>query len=296
VVTARYSSRIANFKVRRNEKNFGSKWNFSEVYFAPQSDYVWILGDDDAPAQGSLPLIIDALERLTPDILYVPAVGRPDIAVEYSKWRATKSRAVTLPREDFAAAVNAMFTFISACILRKATVAPAVLQEALRLAEDTNLTQLAWVYETLNHGTRFVHMRDRLLLGTSGANSGYGALDELLVNQARLVERLLYRHPAAQRAILFRANLSFFPWLIWYMRKDRLGTLKFQSRESVEVPEILNRMLSFKYLVTPIWIFPERIAGVFYQLSRILGRLSREYDRHISFRQNHRLATAPSEN
>jgi glycosyltransferase involved in cell wall biosynthesis len=293
-VTARYSSQIANFKVRRNEKDVGSANNFKEVYSAPQSTYVWIMGDDDAPIQGSLPLIVDALERLAPDILYVPAVGRSDIAAEYPKWKAARSRAVMLPREDFAAAIHAMFTFISACILRKTTVAPAALQEALRLAGPTNLTQLTWVYETLNQGTRFVHMRDELLLGTSGANSGYGVLNTLLVDQARLVDRLLSRQPATQRAILFRANLCYFPWLIWYMRKDRLGTFDVQSRGTIEVPEILNRMPSFKYVVTPIWVFPERIAGLFYHLSRILKRLCQEYDRHISFRQNYRLPTTSS--
>lgn len=284
-VVARYSQRMPNLSIRRNEENLGPDWNIHQAYATPRSRYVWILGDDDAPILGGIAQIIDALDRFKPDMLYVPAVGRPDIAAEYLRYKVKSGRPlVQLSRKNFAAAVNAMFTFISAFILKKDVVAPEVLQKALKITDGTKLIQLAWIYETLNHGTRFVHMRGPLLLSTNGANSGYGILDVLMVNQARLVERLLHRHPDVQKAILFRANLSFFPWLIWYMRKDRLGTFDIQAKSSIVVPEILFSMFSFKYIVVPIWVFPERLAEIFYHASRVLSRLSREYDRIITFR------------
>lgn len=279
LVVAKYALRMLNLSVRRNEKNLGPDWNIHHAYAAPQSRYVWIMGDDDAPIRGGIAQIVKVLERDAPDMLYAPAVGRSDISLEYASWKITTVRPAKLSRVDFAAAINAMFMFISSCIMRKATVAEGALYAALKMTDKTHLIQLAWVYENLNHGTCFVHMRAPMILSTNGANSGYGILDVLLANQARLVERLLHRYPSVQKAILFRANLCYFPWLLWYMRKDRLGTFDVQTRNSISVPEILSGMSSFKYLVMPIWVFPERIAGIFYQASRILGRLSREYDR-----------------
>jgi glycosyltransferase involved in cell wall biosynthesis len=284
-IVDKYRDRIPELISQRNDVNRGADFNILECYDRPDSAYVWILGDDDAPIRGALPKLVQLLEQHHPDLMYLPSAGTASVAAEYAKRLVGPCDTVSMERADFAAFVNVQLTFISGLVMRKDAAAGASVRTALETTRGTSLIQLAWVYEILKQGQRFHVATQEMLIATAGNSGGYSVLDVFCVNHTRLVCSLLKDHPRSLHNILRRTSLCFLPGLVWNVRIGTMGQFDMAHRARVSVPDELAAQAGFRLLVQPIWTFPKSVAGLFFQASRVVAKFARLYDRHITMRR-----------
>jgi len=277
-VMQRFQPLIANLVHRRNETNIGPDHNIRNAYRDPATPYVWVIGDDDAPLPGAIAALLDLLESSAPDMVYLPSLHTDDLAREYPGQPRVRSEWKLLSRERFAQMMNVRFTFISGLVFRKASASAQAIDNNLAHTDATNLVQLAWTYEVLKQGHRFVVARQNMLMASSDNRGGYSVLQVFLVNHTRIVQTLLAGHPGLVRRILARTSSCFVPGLIWNVRTNKAGQFELPSVKEVRVPAALSRLTSFRLLVMPIWRLPAAAAMPFFQLSRVVARLARAFD------------------
>jgi len=285
-VVKNFATRIKLFFSYRNEFNVGGDANIRLAYEVPKTDYIWILGDDDAPIRGSLKIVMSTITNYSPDMIYLPSVGRPNIISIYDNFVASKNELLFLSKYSFASQVHAMFTFISGNIIRKNIVQATNLSLALKITSETSLVQLAWVYEALKSGSKFVSYRQTLLLSSSTSSGGYGLISVLLKNQIEIIKKMFASDDSVRQVLISRNLLLYFPQLVWAMRNRQMGAFEIQSINSVEIPNEVSEKYSFRTLVSPIWTGKWMIAWCVFQIARLVGRLIREKDRvkYVSIR------------
>ena len=277
-VVQSFLPRIANLTHRRNQSNIGPDHNIRNAYRDPGTPYVWVLGDDDAPLPGAIAGLVELLETSAPDMVYLPSLATSDLARDYPGQPPVRPSWTTLSRERFAEILNVRLTFISGLVFRKACASAQAIDANLTHTDATNLVQLAWTYEVLKQGQRLVLARQNLLMASSDNRSGYSVLQVFLVNHTRIAQTLLAGHPGLARRILARTSACFVPGLIWNMRMNKLGDFELPSFNEVHVPRELARFVSFRVLVEPIWRLPAAVAFPFFQVSRVVTRLTRLFD------------------
>ncbi len=292
-VVADFLARIPSLQSRRNEVNEGADLNVSTCYLLPQTPYVWVLGDDDAPMAGVLPLLIELLRRESPDMLYLPSVATDDIERDHPSHRVARLEAVDLRREDFATVLHVQMTFISGLVLRKSASISEPAREHLRVTQGTSLPQLAWVLESLKQGRKFLVCRGHPLMATAVNRGGYAVFQVFIVNHTRLVMQLLAEHPAMQRSILNRMSLCFLPGLVWHVRAGSFGDFEMLSRGEIEMPDALARTGGYRWLVRPIWSLPALPAKIAFFLSRVTTFTVRQYQRFVLFPRHRSIEVTP---
>ena len=277
-VIARHRQVFAELVTQRNAENIGPDRNIESCFARCESPYVWIMGDDDVPLPGAIEQLLAMLETQSPDMVYLPSVGSVDVARDQPLRARVESSWRSLSRERFTSVVNVQFTFISGLVLRKASATPASIAAALAHTHESKLVQLAWTFEILNQGKRFVLARTPMLMATAGNSGGYAVLEVFLVNHTRIAQTLLAGRPGLVRRILARTSSCFVPGLIWYIRNNKMGRFELPSIEEVHVPAALARLVSFRLLVEPIWRLPAAVAAPFFQISRVVARVARAFD------------------
>lgn len=292
-VVADFQGRIPSLQSRRNEVNEGADLNVSTCYLMPQTRYVWVLGDDDAPMAGTVPLLVELLRRESPDMLYLPSVATDDIERDHPGRRVDRLEAVDLQREDFAALLHVQMTFISGLVLRKSANISEPTREHLRITQGTSLPQLAWVLESLKQGRKFLVCRGSPLMATAANRGGYAVFQVFIVNHTRLVMQLLAEHPGMQRSILSRMSLCFLPGLVWHVRRGSFGDFEMQARGEIEMPDALSCTGGYRWLVRPIWSLPALPARIAFFLSRVTTFTMRQYQRFFLFPRHRSIEVTP---
>jgi abequosyltransferase len=282
-VIAEFVARMPGLHQRRNDVNEGADANISACYLLPATPYVWVLGDDDAPLAGMLHLLVDLLQRESPDLVYLPSLSTTNMLLDHSAHRIDRLNAVQLDCEDFAAVVHVQMTFISGLVLRKCAVLESSVREHLYITQGTSLIQLAWVLESLKRGRKLLICRNFPILATAANSGGYAVLQVFLVNHTRIVTTLLADHPKLLHGILNRASLCFLPGLVWHVRNGLIGDFAMQNRSEIDVPEELIRTLGFRWLVRPIWAMSIIPAQMAFFISRVTTFTLRQYHRLFLF-------------
>jgi abequosyltransferase len=280
-VVERHRQSFPELVAHRNEENVGPDRNIESCFARCDSTYAWIMGDDDVPLPGAIAQLLEMLESERPDMIYLPSVGSDDVARDQPRRIRFEASWRRLSRERFASAVNVQFTFISGLVVRKAAASSASIDAALCHTRESKLVQLAWTFETLNQGERFILASTPMLMATAGNSGGYGVLEVFLVNHTLIAQELLARRPDLVRRILARTSSCFVPGLIWNIRNNRMGRFELPSVNEVHVPLALARLVSFRLLVRPIWGLPTTTAMLFFQVSRVVARLARTFDNLI---------------
>lgn len=282
-VVADFASRIPGLRSRRNEVNEGPDANISACYLLSDTPYVWVLGDDDAPLNGTLRLLLDLLRRESPDMVYLPSLSTTDILRDQGAHAVDSLKAVQLGREDFASVLHVQMTFISGLVLRKCPELDTRVREQLAVTQGSSLIQMAWVLETLKRGEKFLVCQGHPIMATAANSGGYAVFQVFLVNHTRIVSALLADHPAIRRRILRRTSLCFLPGLVWHVRHGSIGDFKMQGRADLDLPEELTRTGGFRWLVRPIWLLPDLPAKAAFFCSRVTTFTVRQYQRFVLF-------------
>lgn len=279
-VVAAFRAACPAAKTLRNGVNLGPDGNISQCFRQAESDYLWIVGDDDLPQPGAIRGIVELLRRERPAMVYLDSQWVASTAAAGMQPLDASLRCRTLERDAFARQVHVWLTFISGVVVELAGLT-AERRNALALRHmGTSLVQLGWVLDALDRGDRFVHVADSCLLATAGNTGGYAVLQTFGANFKRIVLDSLASRPRLARAILLRHLVCYLPGLVWGVRRGRLG--RFSDEQGWDVLRAaLGRHAAFWLLVAPVARAPEPVAWCALQVGRIASRLLRLADRLV---------------
>src|ERR1700733_4834649 len=175
-VVAAFRAKGFTLRYTRNETNMGADVNFLRCYEMARGEYVWIFGDDDIIVPGGLRVVLGCLEDRKYDLLYLKAQGfqgKYKIGPQ-AEFTGNVQRFST-PR-DFALYTYTHLTFISANILRKASL-ESIPHEDFSKFVGTCLVQLSWTFSLLRGNARCACLLDKVVANRLDNGGDHGTCE-----------------------------------------------------------------------------------------------------------------------
>lgn len=277
-VTAAFADHWTPTRILRHEHNLGPDENFCRCVEKVDTPYFWIIGDDDLPRAGAIPLLMNLLQAQQPDLVYLSSRWTTTLTAHDEAGPVVDLRARQMDRQAFARTVHVWTTFISGAVVKRALAPNA----SLRRFTGSLLVQLGWVLGALRDGDRFVHVSEPCVLATAGNTGGYGVL-KVFGNNFQRVAREALSNTVANRtlaeAMIRRASIGFLPDLIWGIRQAKLGDFDPDESITVNLEPQLGRSLSYRLLIRPLGQASPGRARVLLRLARMAATLIRRVDR-----------------
>jgi abequosyltransferase len=267
-------------QVQRNATNIGGDGNIARSFQRARGTYVWIMGDDDIPKVGFLPVLLDLLEHDAPDLVYAPSEWLPEVLNARQGRPFDPKRRVTMNRTDFARYVNVWVTFISGMIVRRAHAAE---RADIASFDGSLLIQLSWVLPALKHGTHFVVFGDEPILATAANTGGYGAIKVFGATFPTVLAQELGVGSAEYRAMVGRTVSGYLPQLIWGVRTGTVGRFDNDFPWAL-LREKIGRFPAFWLIGLPVGRGPVLLARGALALARTLSAARRVIDRRVRHR------------
>jgi abequosyltransferase len=201
-----------NLRYLRNPENIGSDRNIAQCFNEATGRYVLIMGDDDLLADGTLPKIIDRLERTTAGVVLLQPYGYDfDFRAERprNKERWVDHRDVA----SFLLRAGPLITLISACAIRK-----EILQD-LDAAQFVggHLVQVHLVLRALLRAKTATSYEGFVVACKRNNSGGYAFSDVFVRELGSIFDR--YRNdglgPDLVRRYEARLLASFYPYYVW---------------------------------------------------------------------------------
>lgn len=276
-VTALFADRWEASRVLRHAENLGPEENFCRCIETVETPYFWIIGDDDLPRAGAIPLLINLLCSHDPGLVYLSSRWTPTLSSHEAAGRVIGLRAKLLDQQAFARSVHVWTTFISGVIVKK-EFAP---NGSLREFTGTSLVQLGWVLGALRDGHRFVYVSEPCVLATSGNSGGYGVLNVFGNNFPRVIREALSSN-ADQRAmaeeIIRRALIAYLPDLVWSNRQAKAGNFDPKEGIGANLEPQLGSSLAYRWLIRPLSTANPRVAALLLKVAHAASRLTAASD------------------
>ena len=257
-------------RYNRNEANLGPDANIIQCHERAAGQYVWIFGDDDLIAPGTMKRVLDALSLQLYDLVCIRAYAIEGEYVQHKHFIPAPD--LDLARaEDLARHVHVFFTFISGIIVNKERIS-SVPHRPFDSLLNTNLGQLGPCYTALNHHRRSLLIRDPLIAGTGNNNVGYALFHIFGTNLARITCEWIDRI-SVQRAIINGTIQTFFPLYILLIRQSKF------SSASENPHQVLRSCCgkNFRYWVFdyPIYALPLSLARIWLLIVRAINKIDR---------------------
>lgn len=229
--------------------NIGPDQNFLQLIGRATGMYFWLLGDDDLPRRGLLPLLIKLLTGENPDLLYLPSIWRPNICPSDLDPIFSLSFEKANPVE-FARKHHIWTTFISAWIVNRNTLhSSGITLDALALGAGSYFIQLGWILPLLvNKNHKLYSLAEPSVLATSSNERGSHFLKTFSINYPDEVVRLAGFATATSRSLITPFLATYLPALILNIRLSRLG-------EPVNIWPYLLPMIKRLWSYLGFWIY-----------------------------------------
>ncbi len=215
--------------VQSHSINLGPDGNFCSCLLRVETQYCWILGDDDVPVSGTLRSVLHALSKCRPDLLYLQSAWFSDAfgadIVNADPGIANKPIDVF----DFTRRTNYWLTFISSVVFDFAHYKRLAPNGPTEEFMGTSLVQLHWVLLLLRHGSKFLISNGPVIKATGSNSGGYSLVHVFGVNLPRLVDLSLGANSKLGGIIKQSNALSNLPRLLYTVRFAHLGDFKLES-------------------------------------------------------------------
>lgn len=258
----------------RNDTNLGADGNILQCFEQARGKYVWIFGDDDVVATGTIDKILPYLVDKDYDLVYVSAypIECPD------KPRTLKAPAAAIEIGDveiFVTKVHVLLTFISSNIVNKDRVLAFSAQplSPFRTLLGTSLVQLGWIYTALNGYERGLYVSERLVGGRSNNTGGYKVLQAFGPNLSDVTEKWL-RDRVLQRLIINGALQTFWPAFLLNFRSLSDKFVQESAPDKILTP-VFKKNFRYWLFVYPMLITPPAIAKCWLFVLRVLNKTDR---------------------
>jgi abequosyltransferase len=252
--------------------NVGPDENFCSGIEKSSGRHFWILGDDDLPRIGLLRPLLESLNSLDPDIVFLECKSSsslPDQEVMPSEGLGMR----VVSRDLFTKSTNVLLTFISGVIVKRSTIG----SRNIRQHTGSNLAQTAWIFPALVHGEIYCRSSCVCVDSLWGNTGGYRVIEVFAKNFPDIVCKEL--PPQLASTVLNRTICTFLPQLLMASREGGIGDFSDQERSKV-FSRRLYRKVGFYLLVYPCSHFPKPIALISSIAARILTRIAGTFDKY----------------
>jgi len=254
----------------RNEENLGPDANILQCYQQAAGKYIWLFGDDDIIAPGTIRRVLAAVEEQEYDLI---AINSYSFEGPYTGHRpfVPRSDLVFTRAEDLAWHVHVFVTFLSGFIVNKER-ADSLPHEPFDSLLESRFSQLGPRLTIMNHHRRSLFIRDPLIAATTNNSVCYTTYRVFGTNLAAITRQWL-RSKGAQRSILNSTLRTLFPfWLIGERFKphndDRESPLAILNESFAPNP----RLWLFAY---PVYALPFPFARLWLFAIRVANRTTR---------------------
>lgn len=218
-VLDRFSRRNKSWMVIKNSANLGADANMLKLLSKSSGSFKWVIGDDDLPAPGLLPYILNLILGQSPSLIYLPSVWSPDIStlkidsVPSYSYRCISGLGV-------ACELNIWVTFVSSWVFNADQLfAGLSSMEQISSGQGTSFIQLGWILPLLTYPQSTIFIaQNPAILATSGNTGGYSILRAFLVNYPGLVCKYTPGFTRIRLALIGKALRSYMPRLILSVR------------------------------------------------------------------------------
>jgi glycosyltransferase involved in cell wall biosynthesis len=265
-----YRQQGLDIRYLRNETNLGPDFNILQCYEQAAGKYVWIFGDDDLIAPGTLKRVLDALSSQLYDLVCIRAYPFEEGSVQHKKFNPAPDLKLATAA-DLARHVHVFFTFISGVIVNKERITSMPHQPFESLL-GTNLVQLGPYYTALNHHRRSLLICDPLIVA-SKSPVGYALYRVFGPTLARITGEWIEKE-SVQRAIINGTIQRFFPFFLLLTRQSETSPLSEDPHKVLRPSFGKNlRYWAFDY---PICTLPLRFAKFWLLAVRMINRVDRQ--------------------
>jgi abequosyltransferase len=205
-------------------ENIGPDENFLSLVNQVKGAYFWMLGDDDLPRRGFLPLLLDLLRSKKPTLLYMdsfwhsrvfPSMLEPIKSLDIRQYNAI----------DFARTHHIWTTFISSWIVsRHAMTRSGITSDSLALGVGSYFIQLGWIIPLFAiKGAALYSLPQKCILATSSNQRGDHFLGTFCISYPDAVVRLAGEGSPLARSLISPFLVSYLPRLILGVRLSQIG-------------------------------------------------------------------------
>jgi abequosyltransferase len=269
-VVESYMQRGLDIRYIRNQDNLGADFNILQCYEQAAGRYVWVFGDDDVIAPGTLRRVLSVLSLQLYDMVCLQAQSFDGNYVGHKAFAPTPDLDI-VRSEDLARHVHVFFTFISGVIINKERVSTLPHRPFDSLL-GTNLVQLGPFYTILNHHRRSLLIRDPLVAATGNSHVGYGLYRTFGPTFTRITREWIEMEPV-QRAIINGTIQTFFPPFLL------LSRLSETSSVHEDPHQVLRSCFgsNFRYWVFdyPIYKLPVPLARIWQLGTRAVNKVDK---------------------
>ena len=256
-VIMEFSRRLPNIRVIRHKNNVGMDRNFCGCVEADDSEYFWLIGDDDLPRSGAIRYLLDLLAKESPDLVYMESDWRFKLEHNSLSGPMPKVAAIELSKLAFARRVNVWTTFISGMIIKRSTFVEKASRQDLRKYSQTNLVQLSWILPTLERAKKLLYIPESCVFATAGNTGGYAVLKVFGEYFPSIVKQQFGVNSSIGRAMILRNALGYLPVLAWQIRVGQAGNFtKEQTSVVIACPELSGRLEYYVILIVTNWPMP----------------------------------------
>ena len=265
-----YKQRGLSIRYLRNESNRGADFNILQCYEQAAGKYVWVFGDDDVIAPGTLKRVLDALASQLYDLVCIRAYSFEGEYVLHKNF--TTAPDLDIARvEDLARHLHVFFTFISGIIVNKELIS-SVTHRPFDSLLETNLIQLGPYYTVLNHHRRSLLIRDPLIAAMGNNHVEYALYRSFGPTLTQITGEWV-ENKFVQRVIINATIQTFFPS---YLLLTRLS----ETSDVTENPHQVLRPCfgnNFRYWIFdyPIYALPLPLARVWLLVVRVLSKIDK---------------------
>jgi glycosyltransferase involved in cell wall biosynthesis len=254
----------------RNETNRGPDFNILQCYEQAAGKYVWIFGDDDIIAPGTVQRILLALSSQQYDLVCIRAYSFKDSYVQHKKFDSVPDLNLTTAA-DFARLIHVFFTFISGIIVNKERVS-SIPHPSFESLLGTNLVQLGPYYTALNHLRRGLLIRDPLIAATGNSHVGYALYRTFGPTLTRITYEWV-KIKSVQRLILNGTIQTFFPHFLLLTRQSETSSVSEDPHHVLRLCFGKNvRYWIFDY---PICVLPIPFAELWLLMVKVINKVDK---------------------
>ncbi|HZY20337.1 MAG TPA: glycosyltransferase family 2 protein [Ramlibacter sp.] len=256
--------------VLRHAQNVGPEENFHRCLAQVHSPWLWIIGDDDLPRPGLLPVLLELLRTQSPDLIHLRSEWHPDLLEGQHGSYPVTPVPVRVPAPVFARDVNIWLTFISGMVIHVARLRHLSPAPDPRRYTGTSLIQLGWTLPLLRDGASLWIVPQPCVLATSGNSGGYRLVEVFGGHLPRILADALPADGRLARPILRTLFWYFVPGLLWMTRSNAGRT--FAPEAPLETLAPLRGSAVYALVLWPIARLPRVLAWPLWAATRALGR------------------------
>lgn len=238
-----YKKRNPSWEYRRHAYNLGADLNFLSAFENSETEYLWIMGDDDLPRANLIDRVVSLLDSEHPDTVYLKPSWHNNIYGENRD--SCEELLYTTPSAlEMAFKINVFTTFISSWIVSiPALRRVGVSTESIRRSLNTHLIQLEWILPLIQEGTNKVCVTSDSILATGNNSGGYEALLVFGAHYPDIVNRIFSDNRDIRNALIKPMLRSYYPSLILNVRT---GYLNGFNASKQAVPRITKRLWKYR--------------------------------------------------